>query len=176
MRNVLRFEEFDSRLRDFHRARRLAVTEVGLASRVIDRDAVNEQPVVVETGHDGRRGKCPVAVAVALHVKRTFAEAVVSPTGLHLDLFGVDGLEPERDPTVGMHARVLVRGTLEVAGFPSSSAWTLKWPPTKNTGATSKTNLIRGPLSSAQLLRLSIAHHLGRSGNTDGGSGRTIFN
>ena len=135
----------DALLRHLHAAGRLAVTEESLTARVVHRHAVDEQPVVVEARHCRRRGTCPVTFAIALHVQGTFSQAILGATGLHLDLLRVDCLDPERDSPICVNRGYIARGTLDVAGFPSSSARTLDWPPTKSIGTNSNTDLIGKP-------------------------------
>jgi hypothetical protein len=91
----------------FNSARGLAVPEEGLAARVVDRDSVDHEPVVMKARDGRRRGDRPESVAGPLHLVRTLAQPVVGPAGLHLDALRLGCPQPKRHATVRSNARIL---------------------------------------------------------------------
>ena len=82
----------------------------GFASRIDGRHSIHKEMVDVESGNDWRRCKGPHAVLAANQIKRPFAEPVLRlgrAVGLQLNPAGFRSFQPERDPAIGMDARVI---------------------------------------------------------------------
>jgi len=104
-----------ARTGDFHAAGGSLPTEEALGGGIVNPQAVNDEPVVVETGYRGRDGGRPVPLVVALHVDVTRTQA--SASGVELHLGRPRSIQPEADPAVRVHARVLLVRKICGGGF-----------------------------------------------------------
>src|SRR5262249_42891241 len=96
--------EVDSGLRNLDATGFLAVAEVSLATRVVDRDAIKNEPVVVKASHRRRNRHAPRPIGTLGHRKRALPQAIAATQRQRVRLRSI---ERESDTSVGVNSGTL---------------------------------------------------------------------
>ena len=107
MRDAARFVIVGARLRHFDAARFAAPAEECLAARVVDDQAIDQEPVVVEPGDRRWHGDRPDTLVVPRHIDGALAEPVVGASRLQLHFLRNRCGQPKCHAAIRMDARIL---------------------------------------------------------------------
>src|SRR2546421_10951631 len=107
VRNVRDGVELDTGLRHFYSTGFPAIAEVRPARRIVDGDAVENEPIIVKSGNHSRDGYTPDPVGSFGHGERPFPQSV---TTCRLDAVGFRGLECEGNAAVRVNSGALRTG------------------------------------------------------------------